>query len=165
MRVAMISVLLLVAACGSARSDSRAPRPWSAPLFPTSGCRAPSEAGCASCCDRSELGDGYIVLGSVSRPGDARVYDSMLLAQYEHCPASVRQCAPCRESEERALAALAERPECECRRDAAPQWCADGDDTCRCHCQKLLLLADSCPHVVHPDVSRLNARGKLELKW
>lgn len=114
-----------------------------------SGCRAPDEPGCASCCYGAP-GDGSCTRRSWA-PGGAGVssvkpwYNAAeFLAQ--SCPADCLPCASCLAREEEELCQLLAMPRaCDCAHTEIGIDPCFHPESCACYCERLALATQSCP--------------------
>jgi hypothetical protein len=99
------------------------------------GCRAPAEPGCATCCiDHPDGNHCTMVTETVTSdvPGT--------------CAPACRPCAPCSLAEEQALRALPDRPECDCALPPGVDPC-QSPTSCECWCEQITGLKEACPGV------------------
>jgi len=112
---------------------------------PLSGCRSPSEPGCAECCDWT--GEACLLRSSapfgVSGPP---LYNSIQYL-FSACPAGCARCASCLLEYERELEIMGCRADCNCPVIEAGIDPCFRAGSCACYCSRVEALVTSCPEL------------------
>jgi hypothetical protein len=148
----VVVLLLAVAGCKKDGEATIAPDPANAsPARPDAvadfeiadasvlrGCRAPSEPGCARCCEPETTKGGCLI-----RTAETDWYNGTRFSP-DPCPAACSPCAACSLRTEKALRAQRPRPECDCTKPTGIDPCID-PGSCECYCQRRTMWLRACP--------------------